>query len=308
MLMNKIIFAIFLSVIPLFAAGSKATPAKQTTSSAQQTVPVVSPQVSYDTLAGDLPGLVLAHTKPYLVVSDIYVPQGKTVSIQAGAVFLFKNFTGLQVMGKLSAMGTKEKPIIFTSENDREYNKRTTPDPAPYDWNGIYLTKDAIGTEMSFSAVMYSVSGINSETRFIKLSPGLFLHNGRASLTIEGKEHQVTEEPYEYSLSIRDLEKEGIPINILKDPLAPRRNIVRYSSIAAIAGGVALGIVYGLAYADAVETFNARSAKDPQNLAQHSDADWNAALSAKRRTFAGTLAGAGVFLIGGIGLYISFTF
>ena len=55
----------------------------------------------FRTLLGDLPKTVLAETGPYLVTSDIYVPAGKTVVVEPGAVFLFKNFTGLHVQGTL---------------------------------------------------------------------------------------------------------------------------------------------------------------------------------------------------------------
>ena len=185
--------------------------------------------IGYDTIAGDLPGVVVAKTKPYLVVSDIYVPQGKTVIMEAGAVFLFKSFTGLHVSGMLLAHGTKDKPVVFTSENDKEYNRASAIDPAPFDWNGIYMHEDAIGSQLSFCAVLYSVDGLSSLTKFIRLSPCLFLHNGRASLTIAGVPYTVTDQPYEYALSANDPSLRGVPVAILKDPNAFSRNVLRYS-------------------------------------------------------------------------------
>src|SRR5665647_3097029 len=64
-------------------------------------------------LAGDLPKTVTADKSPYLVVADLFVPTGKTVVIEPGTVFLFKNFTGLHVRGTLIAKGTSIRPVVF---------------------------------------------------------------------------------------------------------------------------------------------------------------------------------------------------
>jgi hypothetical protein len=261
-----------------------------------------------DTIAGDLPGVVTAKSVPYLVVSDIYVPQGKTVIIEAGAIFLFKNFTGLHVSGALLARGAKDKPIVFTSENDKEYNKMSGVDPAPFDWNGIYLHEDAVGTQLSFCAVLYSVEGVSSMTKFIRISPCLFLHNGRASLTIEGKQHQVGDQPYEYALSTNDPSLKAAAAAILKDPNARSRTIIRYSG--AVFG--LAGLITGIAYADKLyfesREFNQESAMDPANLAKNSGASWSSARNAKNKDAAMLFSGIGALIIGGTELGWSFTF
>ena len=69
---------------------------------------------AYTELAGDLPKIVTADKSPYLVIADIFVPAGKVVRVEAGTVFLFKNFTGVHVQGILVISGTKDKPVIFT--------------------------------------------------------------------------------------------------------------------------------------------------------------------------------------------------
>lgn len=264
--------------------------------------------IGFDTIAGDLPGVVIAKTKPYLVVSDIYVPQGKTVIMEAGAVFLFKSFTGMHVSGTLLAHGTKDKPVVFTSENDKEYNHAGTVDPAPFDWNGIYLHEDALGSQMSYCAVLYSVDGVNSLTKFIRISPCLFLHNGRASLTIAGVKQTVTDQPYEYALSANDPSLKGVPVVILKDPNAFPRTILRYSGVAMGLTGFIAGIVFTSKLSTASHDFKAISSKEQANLAGKSSASWNDARNAKNKDIASLISGFSILIIGGIGIGWSFTF
>jgi hypothetical protein len=264
--------------------------------------------IGFDTIAGDLPGVVVAKTKPYLVVSDIYVPQGKTVIMEAGAVFFFKSFTGLHVSGTLLAHGTKDKPVVFTSENDKEYNHASEIDPAPFDWNGIYLHEDAIGSQLSYCAILYSVDGLSSLTKFIRLSPCLFLHNGRASLTIAGVPYAVTDQPYEYALSANDSSLRGVPVVILKDPNAFSRTILRYSGATIGLTGFIMGIVFAGKLSSASREFDAISGTDQTNLAGNSSASWSEKRNAKNKDFASLIAGSGVLIIGGIGIGWSFTF
>jgi hypothetical protein len=264
--------------------------------------------IGYDTIAGDLPGVVVAKTKPYLVVSDIYVPQGKTVIMEAGAVFLFKSFTGLHVSGMLLAHGTKDKPVVFTSENDKEYNRASAIDPAPFDWNGIYMHEDAIGSQLSFCALLYSVDGLSSLTKFIRLSPCLFLHNGRASLTIAGVPYTVTDQPYEYALSANDPSLRGVPVAILKDPNAFSRNVLRYSGAAIGLTGLVMGIVFTGKLSAVTHEFDAISGTDQANLAGNTSVSWNEKRNAKNKDFASLVAGLRVLIIGGIGIGWSFTF
>ena len=62
---------------------------------------------AFDTLSGPLSDTVKLPKDAYLVSGDIEVPINKTVIIAPGTVFLFKNFTGLHVQGKLLSAGNK---------------------------------------------------------------------------------------------------------------------------------------------------------------------------------------------------------
>ena len=196
------------------------------------------------TLVGDLPRIISAEKGPYLVTSDVFVPAGKTVSVEAGTVFLFRNFTGLHVQGTLVAKGTAARPVVFSSENDKRFNPGATLLPNPYDWNGIFIHDDAIGTDLQHVEVAYSVYGINSLSKFIRILEGVFKENGRASLTIEGQAQNVGAEPFSYSLSVKNASVDGVPVKILKDPDAPKRNAVRYTGLSLLVIGVVVGAVY----------------------------------------------------------------
>ncbi len=264
--------------------------------------------VGFDTLAGDLPGLIEARAKPYLVMGDIYVAQGKTVVIEAGAILLFKNFTGLHISGILLARGLKDKPIIFTSENDRDYNRASAVDPAPFDWNGIYIHEDGIGTHLAYCAVLYSVEGITSLTKFIRLNTCLFLHNGRASFTVEGKPQAVSDRPFDYALSAGDPSLMKVPAGILKDPQAVSRIILRFSGIATAATGLVMGMIWGGKFSHSSHDFDSRSSLSRDNLANHSSASWNSARTTRDRDASVLLTGCGIAVIGAIGIGWSFTF
>lgn len=265
-------------------------------------------KAAFDTIAGDLPPVLVAKQHPYYVAGDIYVPQGKTVTIAEGTVLCFKNFTGLHVQGTLLAKGVKDRPVVFTSENDKTYNKRSMVDAAPYDWNGIYIHEDAIGTQLSFCAVLYSVDGISSLTKFFKLSACLFLHNGRANLTVQGVPYKVTDQPYEYAATVTDAVTSGIPITLLKDPLASTRNTIRYSGVAAAAIGCIVAFVAASQLTTSQRQFSSLNSTDKANLAQNSGAAWEAARNAKNNDLANLISSLGIVAIGTVGIFWSFRF
>lgn len=271
--------------------------------------PIQAFSFEFDTLSGPLPKTVAAMEKPYLIVSDIEVPFGKTVTIEAGAVFLFQNFTGFQVQGQLIAEGTKEKPITFTSEFDGRYNPDTSLIANPFDWNGIYIHKDAFGTRLKYCKINYSVYGINSVTRLIRINPCIFYANGKVHLTIADSLHHVEDEkPYNYVLTTRDAKVEGVSIKLVDDPKSRRRNIIRYTSAVFLAGGVVAAIYGYKRYDESRSEFDDLSSNDISNLNTHTNKDWEEARRDKNLDFSLTSVGIGASLLGAVGLVWTFTF
>jgi hypothetical protein len=259
---------------------------------------------NFETLVGDLPKVVLAEKGPYLVTSDIFVPAGKVVTVEAGTVFLFRNFTGIHVQGTLLAKGTEAKPVLFSSENDKRFNPKSTLLPNAYDWNGIFIHDDAIGTDLQHVEVCYSVYGINSLTRFIRLVDVVFKENGRANLTIEGQTQNVTDAPYSYSLSVKNAAIDGVPVKILTDPDAPRRNAVRYGGVTLFAAGAVTGAVFTVQWVASQKRMNDIAS----DLRTYKDSDFLDAQEDRNKNAVFLSVGYFLGLIGACGFTYSFFF
>jgi len=267
-----------------------------------------------DTVAGPLPRVVKDPGRPLLVVADIEVPADRMVLVEPGVVFLFRPFTGLHVQGRIEVNGTRERPVVFTSENDQAYNTASTLLANPYDWNGIYVHADALGSVFENVKVGYSVYGLVSETRFVRVEPGEFYENGKSNLLIENKEHVTAREPYSYVLSTKDATVDGVPVKILRDPAAQRRNTLRYLGLgfflAGCAGGVVEAIMASRA-ADDLEALSNANVSDPEgfdNLRNGSSAAWEDADSRRTWNTVGCAAGFVVGALGAVGFTWSFTF
>jgi hypothetical protein len=258
----------------------------------------------FSTLVGDLPKLLSGEKGPYLITSDVYVPAGKTVTIEPGVVLLFKNFTGIHVQGTLILHGTSEKPIIFTSENDRRFNPGASLNPNPYDWNGIFIHDDAIGTDMQNFEVSYSVYGINTLTKFIRIANGIFHDNGRANLTIEGMPQTVTAGPFSYSLSVKNAAVDGVPVKILTDPDAVKRNSLRIGGVAVCLTGCAVGAIFTLQMDAAQKKMNTIKG----DLYSYQSSDFTTAQTSRNSNAAAMVAGYALGLIGAAGFSLSFRY
>jgi len=137
--------------------------------------PVASrPTVSMSTLAtiggandGDLTATntILTCDKTYLLDNKIYVPAGKTLTIQPGTVIkgvptgttLAANAILVMRDGKIFASGTESCPIIFTAEADNLDG--TYPLTTKAQWGGIVILGKA--TNNLTTAANYSATGAN---------------------------------------------------------------------------------------------------------------------------------------------------
>jgi hypothetical protein len=125
---------------------------------------------------------------------------------------------------------------------------------------------------------------------------------------VEGKQHTVSEQPYDYIITAKDQSLMRIPANILKDPLAVSRFVIRYSGFTAAATGCVLGLVYGSRFNLSSHELNNLSATSRDNLAHNSGAAWKAAKIDKNRNGAALIASIAIVAVGGIGIGWSFTF
>jgi hypothetical protein len=122
---------------------------------------------------------------PYFVTDNVTVPPGKTLTIGEGVILLFKPFTGLIVDGSLVVEGSLEKLVIFSSENDAEYNPATKQLANPFDWNGILINQKAGLVKLSNFILEYSVYGVKSQKEEFIISNGTFTRNGQFHVTVK---------------------------------------------------------------------------------------------------------------------------
>jgi len=265
-------------------------------------------------ISGDLPKELKREGSPYIVTSDIFVPAGKRVVIEEGVTFLFNNFTGLKVLGVISARSTPQRPIVFTSVHDGRYNPASTVRPNPYDWNGIYIENDALGSEFVNCYVGYSVFGIYSLSKFILVEKVFFNQNGRGNLYVDGKEFPTGNEWLNHTVSVKDATIDGVPVRILEDPLAPKRRRWRIASIATLIASAGAGTYFTISFMEnnaLLQDMGSIDDTKPTGIANLRDNEstlWQEQYTRTRIAQAGLISSVVLFAGGGLGLFYSFTF
>ncbi|MGC9356852.1 MAG: hypothetical protein ACP5GX_03255, partial [Anaerolineae bacterium] len=142
-------------------------------------------------LSTDVSGPITGNTtwtlanSPYVVVNDVTVNSGVTLTIEPGVVVKFTDdYDDLIVNGTLVADGTGASPIIFTSINDHSVGGETgTGSPAGADWSGIYFTSSSSGNVLDYVTVRYgggrsATANVHVATRDITISNSTFAYGG----------------------------------------------------------------------------------------------------------------------------------
>lgn len=232
-------------------------------------------------VSGDLQNIALNPSAgPFIVEQDLIVPDGKKVKIPAGCVFLFKPFTGIQVQGSLFIEGTQQKPVIFTSVNDGDYNPKSQQLPNPFDWNGILVAKESNVVALSNFSLRYSVYGIKSQNPNIQIQNGIFKQNGQFHFTINDKIQYVQDNlPYSYGetpaatpdatvkTTAATTDKPKLD-NGSKGQASSHRITLRYTCLGVGAVGVIAGTVLGVMAGNSYQTWQKVSTSAPSSATE----------------------------------------
>ena len=275
-------------------------------------------------LSGSLPESLSAQS--YLVVGDIFVSPGSSVSIEAGTVFLFESFTGLHVQGTVYVKGDEDKPVIFTSKNDKQYNLNATVEAAPFDWNGIDIYESALGSLFDRCTLRFSVYGIRSQTEHFKVINSIFSNNGKADMTIKGERQDINSHtPFSYGLPSVDAPSKLPQPQQIAETLPPKAElpasstcsdqqrigvqILRYTGLAIGVGAGAASVWYFIRkFQPAHDRLEELSTIDDNEKWKYSSKDWESAEKERSRKLGLCIAGAGGAMLG-IGMFsISFAF
>jgi hypothetical protein len=278
---------------------------------AQQSDSITSPV--WDTLAGELPDLVKNNGRPYYIAADIIVPPGKTVTIEPGTVLLFHTFTGLQIHGVLLARGSENSPILFSSENDGRHGGLAGLEPAPYDWNGITIDEDALGTSFYYCTIAYSLFGINTLCGQIHLRRCSFPQNAKSEYTVQGYRQIVGDSPYswgDHQKAVSQATTIASPPDITTSTTSVRKGNVglRIVGIGLLTAGSAIGVWKTIDYLASRKRFDELNASgNRENLQNPSIVeDWNTAQTTVNRDSALMVGGFALAVLGAIGIGFSF--
>ena len=120
--------------------------------------------------------LLWTNDKPHVVYDFIGVPDGKTLTIEAGARIHFHNNSGLLVQsgGTLKVLGQLENEVIF--EGDR---LEPSFSEVPGQWGTIWLRSGSIANELHYAIIKNGIIGLLIDGVTDNTNPAVILKNNR---------------------------------------------------------------------------------------------------------------------------------
>ncbi|HPM12712.1 MAG TPA: choice-of-anchor Q domain-containing protein [Bacteroidales bacterium] len=103
-------------------------------------------------LSGDT---VFTSQIPYVIFDSLVVPQGATLTIEAGAKLYMHYNSNIIVHGTLKILGTKDKPVLIS--NDR---LEQTYQLLPGQWGSIIFSHSSASNEIQYATIKNGTNGI----------------------------------------------------------------------------------------------------------------------------------------------------
>ena len=267
-------------------------------------------------ISGSIDGITFdVANNPYIVEKDVIVPKGKSVVIPEGIVLLFQPFTGFQVFGRLIVQGSGERLVAFSSINDNLYNPKSEQLPNPFDWNGVFVSKDADGAFLNHFSLKYSVYGVKSQCKNIIIQNAVFQQNGQFHFTVNEQIQMVQDNiPFSYGDSTKeqispkpDATTPESKKTVKNSDRTKKVKIFRYTSLGiGLVGGVVAG-VYGVKMSQNLAKLNEINSSI-NNVRLSQDGDFEAYEKQYKNALTGVVVGGAIGGLGLLGFGISFAF
>lgn len=107
---------------------------------------------------------------PYLISSNVTVQTGVRLTIEPGVTVLFDGFYKIDVNGGLTADGTEEDPILFTSN-------RGPGTQFPADWQTVFLAASGLSSVIDHCRFEFAVRGLSMKDNNVPISHSEFEFN-----------------------------------------------------------------------------------------------------------------------------------
>ncbi|MDH5733889.1 MAG: right-handed parallel beta-helix repeat-containing protein, partial [Candidatus Bathyarchaeota archaeon] len=118
---------------------------------------------------------------PFVVSKDVTIYSGATLTMEPGIEVKFGGNFSLIVNGRLSAKGTQDNVITFTSNKDQ---------PGASDWNTIQFS-GTLQSELIYCSIKYATNGITVENGDIRIENCEISTNFRNGFTIVNSRAEV---------------------------------------------------------------------------------------------------------------------
>lgn len=112
--------------------------------------------------------------KPYLIYDSILIPQGCTLTIDAGTKVYSHNKSAILVAGTINVNGTNSNPVMFAGDRiDPDYKDM------PGQWGSIHLLSSSSNNVITHASIKNGSIGIRVDSLSVNQNPKLVLKNTR---------------------------------------------------------------------------------------------------------------------------------